>query len=97
MVLANPAVDRLIDGLVQANSRDEMVHYARALDRVLQWGQYQIPNYYSKGTPTVFQNRFGRPAIAPIYDEGLNTWWEVSPKALTASQMSALRGTVGAH
>ncbi|WP_162094917.1 extracellular solute-binding protein [Pseudomonas chlororaphis] len=97
MVLANPAVDRLIDGLVQANSRDEMVHYARALDRVLQWGQYMIPNYYSKGTPTVFQNRFGRPAIAPIYDEGLNTWWEVSPKALTASQMSALRGTVGAH
>ncbi|AZE16613.1 ABC transporter, periplasmic substrate-binding protein yejA [Pseudomonas chlororaphis subsp. aureofaciens] len=97
MVLANPAVDRLIDGLVQANSRDEMVHYARALDRVLQWGQYMIPNYYSKGTPTVFQNRFGRPAIAPIYDEGLNTWWEVSPKALTASQMSALHGTVGAH
>ncbi|MBP5073059.1 ABC transporter substrate-binding protein [Pseudomonas chlororaphis] len=97
MVLANPAVDRLIDGLVQANSRDEMVHYARALDRVLQWGQYLIPNYYSKGTPTVFQNRFGRPAIAPIYDEGLNTWWEVSPKALTASQMSALRDTVGAH
>ncbi|AZC88593.1 extracellular solute-binding protein [Pseudomonas chlororaphis] len=97
MVLANPAVDRLLDGLVQANSRDEMVHYARALDRVLQWGQYLIPNYYSKGTPTVFQNRFGRPAIAPIYDEGLNTWWEVSPKALTASQMSALRGTVGAH
>ncbi|WP_259698923.1 ABC transporter substrate-binding protein, partial [Pseudomonas chlororaphis] len=97
MVLANPAVDRLIDGLVQANSRDEMVHYARALDRVLQWGQYMIPNYYSKGTPTVFQNRFGRPAIAPIYDEGLNTWWEVSPKALTTRQMSTLRSTVEAH
>lgn len=97
MVLANPAVDRLIDGLVQANSRDEMVHYARALDRVLQWGQYMIPNYYSKGTPTVFQNRFGRPAIAPIYDEGLNTWWEVSPKALTSRQMSTLRGTLEAH
>ncbi|MDT3312195.1 extracellular solute-binding protein [Pseudomonas sp. rhizo66] len=87
MVLANPAVDQLIDGLVQANSRDAMVHYARALDRVLQWGYYMIPNYYSKGTPTVYQNRFGMPAVQPAYDEGLNTWWEVSAKALTTQQM----------
>lgn len=61
MVLANPAVDQLIDGLVKADTRDAMVHYARALDRVLQWGYYMIPNYYSKGTPTVYQNRFGMP------------------------------------
>lgn len=87
MVLANPAVDQLIDGLVQANSREAMVHYARALDRVLQWGYYMIPNYYSKGTPTVYQNRFGMPAVQPAYDEGLNTWWEVSAKALTTQQM----------
>jgi microcin C transport system substrate-binding protein len=87
MVLANPAVDQLIDGLVQANTREAMVHYARALDRVLQWGYYMIPNYYSKGTPTVYQNRFGMPPVQPAYDEGLNTWWEVSDKALTSQQM----------
>lgn len=89
MVLANPAVDQLIDGLVQANSREAMVHYARALDRVLQWGYYMIPNYYSKGTPTVYQNRFGMPARQPLYNEGLETWWEVSAKPLTTQQMSA--------
>ncbi len=50
-VLRDPAVDSLIDGLVRANSRDEMVHYARALDRVLQWGYYMIPNYYSARHP----------------------------------------------
>jgi microcin C transport system substrate-binding protein len=87
MVLANPAVDQLIDGLVQANTREAMVHYARALDRVLQWGYYMIPNYYSKGTPTVYQNRFAMPPVQPAYDEGLNTWWEVSAKALTTQQM----------
>ncbi|MGF6667478.1 extracellular solute-binding protein [Pseudomonas monsensis] len=87
MVLANPAVDQLIDGLVQANTREAMVHYARALDRVLQWGYYMIPNYYSKGTPTVYQNRFGMPSVQPAYDEGLNTWWEVSAKPLTTQQM----------
>ncbi|MGA9220717.1 MAG: extracellular solute-binding protein, partial [Pseudomonas graminis] len=51
MVLRNPAVDRLIDGLVAANNRNDMLHYARALDRVLLWGFYMIPNYYSQGTP----------------------------------------------
>ncbi len=86
-VLRDPAVDTLLDGLVQANSRKEMVHYARALDRVLQWGYYMIPNYYSIGTPTVYQNRFGRPAIEPKFDERLDTWWEVSKTAQTNAQL----------
>ncbi|WP_350578216.1 extracellular solute-binding protein [Pseudomonas sp. HY2-MNA-CIBAN-0224] len=86
-VLRDPAVDTLLDGLVQANSREEMVHYARALDRVLQWGYYMIPNYYSIGTPTVYQNRFGRPTTEPKFDEGLDTWWEVSKTAQTNAQL----------
>jgi len=90
MVLRDPAVDSLIDGLVKADSRDAMVHYARALDRVLQWGYYSIQNYYAPGTPTVYLNRFGMPKVAPTYDVGLDTWWQVSPKPLTNLQMSAL-------
>jgi hypothetical protein len=48
---ARPGGRHLIDGLVKADTREAMVHYARALDRVLQWGYYMIPNYYSIGTP----------------------------------------------
>ncbi|MFH7457115.1 ABC transporter substrate-binding protein, partial [Pseudomonas syringae pv. tagetis] len=44
MVLRNPAVYTLIDGLVSAHTRNDMLLYARALDRVLQWGYYMIPN-----------------------------------------------------
>lgn len=73
---------------MQANSRDEMVHYARALDRVLQWGYYMIPNYYSVGTPTVYLNRFGRPTLEPKFDEGLDSWWEVSKTALTTDALN---------
>jgi microcin C transport system substrate-binding protein len=62
---------------------------------VLQWGYYMIPNYYSKGTPTVYQNRFGMPATQPAFDEGLNTWWEVAAKPLDNQQMSALRQLAG--
>ncbi|MEG5265160.1 extracellular solute-binding protein [Pseudomonas sp. JDS28PS106] len=96
MVLRNPAVDKLIDGLVAAGSREEMVRYARALDRVLQWGYYTIPNYYSKGTPVVFANRFGMPKTAPVYDVGLETWWQVSSKPLTHAQFTALDGKLTA-
>jgi microcin C transport system substrate-binding protein len=89
MVLRNPAVDKIIDGLVASNNRNDMLHYARALDRVLLWGFYMIPNYYSQGIPVVYANRFGKPAIEPIYDIGLDSWWQVSPTPLTNEQMAA--------
>ncbi|MBU4632432.1 extracellular solute-binding protein [Pseudomonas chlororaphis] len=92
MALRDPAVDGLISALVQADSRASMLAHARALDRVLQWGYYWIPNYYPPGISSVWWNRFGRPAIAPLYDAGLDTWWEVSPQALTLSQMRQRRG-----
>ncbi len=98
MVLRNPAVDQLIDGLVAANNREQMIRYARALDRVLLWGYYMIPNYYSKGTPVVYANRFGMPRTRPVYDVGLESWWQISPTPLTNAQAlpSGKHTTVGA-
>ncbi|TDF84182.1 extracellular solute-binding protein [Pseudomonas sp. H9] len=88
MVLQDPAVDRLLDGLVKADSKAGMLRYAHALDRVLSWNYYWIPNYYPPGTSTVWWNRFGLPKVQPSNDEGLDSWWEVSPSALTNVQMS---------
>ncbi|MFV3402903.1 extracellular solute-binding protein [Pseudomonas sp. NY15463] len=91
MVLQDPAVDRLLDGLVRADTQADMLRHAHALDRVLQWNYYWIPNYYPPGSSTVWWNRFGRPKAQAAYDEGLDTWWEVSPTALTSDQMRALK------
>lgn len=88
MVLQDPAVDRLLDGLVHASTQADMQRYAHALDRVLQWNYYWIPNYYPPGSSTVWWNRFGLPKVQARYDEGLDTWWEVSPTALTDAQMA---------
>ncbi|AJO79317.1 extracellular solute-binding protein [Pseudomonas sp. MRSN 12121] len=96
MALRDPAVDGLLAALVQADSRASMLAHARALDRVLQWGYYWIPNYYPSGISSVWWNRFGRPAIAPLYDAGLDTWWEVSAEALTLAQMRQRQGG-GSH
>lgn len=91
MALQDPAVDRLITGLVKAQTRADMVNHAHALDRVLQWSYYWIPNYYPPGTSTVWWNRFGIPRVQASNDEAIESWWEVSPTALTNEQMAALK------
>lgn len=92
MVLQNPAVDSLIDGLTKATTQADMAAYARCLDRVLQWGYYWIPNYYPPGSSTVWWNRFGIPKIQARNSEAIETWWEISPTALTDEEFAARRG-----
>ncbi|MGV8859979.1 MAG: extracellular solute-binding protein [Pseudomonas sp.] len=92
MVLQDPAVDSLISNLVKADKKSTMVNYAHALDRVLQWGYYWIPNYYPPGSATVWWNRFGIPAVQASNGEAVETWWEISPAALTNEQFAAKRG-----
>ncbi|WP_455893677.1 extracellular solute-binding protein [Pseudomonas palmensis] len=88
MALQDPAVDSLIDGLVKAASPADMLRHAHALDRVLQWNYYWIPNYYPPGASTVWWNRFGTPRVQASNDPALDTWWEVSPTPLTTAQMA---------
>ncbi|MCF7545133.1 extracellular solute-binding protein [Pseudomonas petrae] len=92
MVLRDPAVDTLIEGLAKADSKPAMIDYAHALDRVLQWGFYWIPNYYPPGSSTVWWNRFGIPKVQASNSEAIDTWWEVSPQALTNEQFAQQRG-----
>ena len=92
MVLRDPAVDSLIEGLAKADSKPAMVDYAHALDRVLQWGFYWIPNYYPPGSSTVWWNRFGIPKVQASNSEAIDTWWEVSPQPLTNEEFAQQRG-----
>ena len=47
MGLRDPVIDQLVEGLIQADSRAELITYTRALDRVLRAGHYLIPNYHT--------------------------------------------------
>ncbi|MCW5370743.1 ABC transporter substrate-binding protein, partial [Pseudomonas aeruginosa] len=67
--------------VVEADSRAALETAVRALDRVLQWGYYLIPTWYSDEVWIASWNRFGRPPQAPRYSLGLNTWWEVRERA----------------
>lgn len=80
--IKDPAVDALIDRVVAARSREDLVNSTRALDRVLRAGHYWVPHWYKASYNLAYWNKFGRPAIQPKYDSGiLDTWWYDAAKA----------------
>lgn len=78
--LKDPTVDSLVEGLIKADSRQSLLAHTRALDRVLQWGYYVIPNWHIKTWRVARWDRFEHPKVLPLYDIGLYTWW-VRPEA----------------
>ncbi|PRB81448.1 extracellular solute-binding protein [Pseudomonas sp. MYb185] len=78
MGLQDPAIDQLVEGLIQADSRAELVTHTRALDRVLRAGHYLVPNYHTSMYRVAYWKKFAHPPVAPKYDLGLYTWWATS-------------------
>ncbi|TBV00046.1 hypothetical protein DNJ95_02500 [Stutzerimonas kirkiae] len=73
--LRDPAIDSLVDQLIAADSRQELVAHTRALDRVLLWGYYVVPNWHIKTWRVAYWNHLQHPDISPDHDVGLMTWW----------------------
>ena len=73
--LKDPAIDVLVEKLIAADSRDELVTRTRALDRVLLAGHYVIPNWHIRTWRVAYWNHLAHPETTPLYDIGLMTWW----------------------
>lgn len=78
--LRDPAIDQLVEGLIIADSRAELITHTRALDRVLRAGHYLVPNYHTPVYRVAYWDKFAHPEQAPKYDVGMYTWW-VKPGA----------------
>lgn len=89
--LKDPAIDRLVEGLISADSRKSLIAHTRALDRALLWGHYVIPNWHIRTWRVAYWNRLQHPEITPPYDIGLNTWW-MRPQLATEGAESASAG-----
>lgn len=74
--LKDPAIDALVEGLIAADSRASLIAHTRALDRVLLWGHYVVPNWHIKTWRVARWDHFAHPAVTPLYDIGLHTWWQ---------------------
>lgn len=82
--IKDPVVDELIEKVISAPSREATLTAIRALDRVLKHNHYVVFMYYGNTHRVAYWNKFVKPAIAPKYALGFDTWWidEAKEKAL---------------
>jgi microcin C transport system substrate-binding protein len=88
--IKNPAVDALIDQVIFAKSRADLVAATRALDRVLLWNHYVVPQWTYPYERTARWDRFGRPGLMPKYGTAAfpTVWWWDAAKAAKAGTKS---------
>ena len=86
--IKNPAVDALIDRVIFAKTRAELVAATKALDRVLLWNYYVVPQWTYGKLRTARWNRFGRPSTMPKYGAAAfpTIWWWDAEKAAKLGQ-----------
>ncbi len=79
----DPVIDEIIDKLISAKTRKELVNYTRVLDRVLLFNYFMIPQFHIEHYRVAYWNKLSRPQISPKYDLGFDFWWYDSKKDKT--------------
>ncbi len=65
--IKNPAVDAMIDQVIFAKNRPDLVAATHALDRVLLWNHYVVPQWFYGKVRSARWDRFGHPDPLPKY------------------------------
>ncbi len=88
--IKNPAIDTLIERVIFSTNRDDLVAATKALDRVLLWNYYVVPQWTYGKQRSARWDRFGHPDNMPKYAAaGFPTvWWWDTDKAAKAPQRS---------
>jgi microcin C transport system substrate-binding protein len=88
--IKNPAIDKLIERVIFTKDRDDLVAATKALDRVLLWNHYVVPQWNYPKVRTARWDRFGRPSDLPKYGaSGFPAiWWFDADKAAKIGKRS---------
>ena len=74
--IKNPAIDTLIEKIVLAKDRADLAAATRALDRVLLWNHYVVPQWRAPFDRLAIWDMFGRPSKLPSQTAAfLQVWW----------------------
>jgi len=76
--IKNAAVDAMVDKIIYAKTQEELTAACRALDRILWYGYYLVPNWYLNVHRLAYHNKFSQPETLPLYYNHfqlLMTWW----------------------
>jgi microcin C transport system substrate-binding protein len=86
--IKNPAIDALIERVIYAKDRDGLVAATKALDRVLLWNFYVVPQWTYGKQRTARWDRFGHPDNMPKYGLAAfpSIWWWDADKAAKVPQ-----------
>lgn len=92
--IKNPAVDALVEALITAGTRQELLTAVHALDRVLWHEHYVVPHWLVDHHRITYWRKFARPRTLPLYYEPLSQvlywWWD-------AAQVQALQDAMAAN
>ncbi|HXD46374.1 MAG TPA: extracellular solute-binding protein [Pseudolabrys sp.] len=88
--IKNPAIDAMIERVIFAKSREELVAATKALDRVLLWNFYVVPQWTYSFQRTARWDRFSHPETMPKYGAAAfpTIWWWDKDKAAKVPQRS---------
>ena len=76
MGIKDPVVDALTERVIFATDRDDLLAATHALDRVLLWNYYVVPQYHRPVIWIAYWNKFGIPEKQPAYlGVDINSWW----------------------
>ncbi|WP_233491794.1 extracellular solute-binding protein [Nioella nitratireducens] len=82
--VADPAIDSLIETVVNAETQDDLTVAVHALDRVLRWERFRVPQWYNPNHWVAYYDMYRYPETLPPYSLGLIDLWWIDPEAEAA-------------
>lgn len=79
--VSDPVIDQLVELVINAPDKKELLTRVHALDRVLLWGYYLIPTWHSAGTRIAYWRPLRHPDVFPPYGLDLMCWWTDAPSS----------------
>lgn len=74
--IKNPAIDEIVEKLISAQNRNELITYCHALDRILLWNYYMVPHWHLPAYRVAYVDKFRRKEPLPRYSSlSIMNWW----------------------
>jgi microcin C transport system substrate-binding protein len=84
--IKNPVIDDMVQQVIRAPSREQLVIRTRVLDRLLRAGYYQIPTYGKGENWFAYWNMYHQPKVKPKLSSGIDYWWSDAGQAKKVTQ-----------
>lgn len=82
--IADPAVDALVEAVVDAETQEDLDAAVHALDRVLRWERFRVPQWYNPNHWVAYYDMYRYPENLPPYSLGFLDFWWIDPDAQAA-------------